>query len=89
MKIGIIGMTTTGLAAGAALANAGFETLLYCPDDEEAAEFLDGNLPVYEQGLQAMTASAARSGNMRFVQRMEPALDMEPSRGYLRALRHE
>lgn len=77
MKIGIIGMTTTGLAAGAALANAGFETLLYCPDDEEAAEFLDGNLPVYEQGLQAMTASAARSGNMRFVQRMEPALDTE------------
>ena len=41
MKIGIIGMTTTGLAAGAALANAGFETLLYCPDDEEAAEFLE------------------------------------------------
>ena len=40
MKIGIIGMTTTGLAAGAALANAGFETLLYCPDDEEAAEFI-------------------------------------------------
>ncbi|MGI6108523.1 MAG: hypothetical protein ACOYB8_01590 [Eubacteriaceae bacterium] len=77
MKIGIIGMTVTGLSAGAALALAGFDTVLFCPDDEESAEFLEGNLPVHEQGLAQCIRKAAESGKMCFVQRMEPALETD------------
>lgn len=77
MKIGIIGETTAGLSAAAALSLKEFDVTVFSPEEEEREAYLDGILPVFEAGLSQGIRQAVEGGHLSFALRLEKLLDAQ------------
>lgn len=77
MKIGILGETTAGLSAAAALSLKAFDVALYSPEEDEREAYLEGMLPVYEDGLSRGIRKAVESGHLSFAMRLEKVMDAQ------------
>ena len=66
MKITIIGSGYVGLTTGACFAEVGHEVLCVDNDEKKINCLLQGNIPIYEPGLEEIVLKNVASGNLRF-----------------------
>ncbi len=66
MRVTVIGSGYVGLVAGACLAETGNEVVCADRDEAKVACLRQGELPIYEPGLQPMVARNAEAGRLRF-----------------------
>lgn len=66
MKVTIIGTGYVGLVTGACLAEVGNEVLCLDLDANKIALLEQGQVPIFEPGLEAMVRNCTTTGNLRF-----------------------
>ena len=66
MRLCVIGCGYVGLVTGACLAEAGHEVFFTDIDSERIAQLQAGRLPIYEQHLEGILASARKAGKISF-----------------------
>ncbi len=66
MKITIFGSGYVGLVTGACFAEVGNEVLCVDIDEEKIARLEQGEIPIYEPGLEDMVVENSREGRLRF-----------------------
>ena len=66
MKITVIGSGYVGLVSGACLAEMGNDVLCIDIDSAKVALLAQGQIPIYEPGLEAMVARNMAAGRLRF-----------------------
>lgn len=66
MKVTIIGSGYVGLVTGACLAEVGNEVVCLDLDEKKIAMLAQGQVPIFEPGLESMIRKCAASGHMRF-----------------------
>ncbi|MGB3472828.1 MAG: UDP-glucose/GDP-mannose dehydrogenase family protein [Erythrobacter sp.] len=66
MKIAMVGSGYVGLVSGACFADFGHEVVCIDKDESKIAALLDGVMPIYESGLDALAASNAAAGRLSF-----------------------
>lgn len=66
MKISIYGTGYVGLVTGACLADAGHDVLCMDVDASKIARLNDGEIPIYEPGLEELVRHNAGAGRLRF-----------------------
>ncbi len=66
MKITIFGTGYVGLVTGTCLADVGHDVMCMDVDAGKIARLLDGEIPIYEPGLEAMVRHNVESGRLRF-----------------------
>jgi len=66
MKITIFGTGYVGLVTGTCLADVGHDVMCMDVDADKIARLHDGEIPIYEPGLEAMVAANVASGRLRF-----------------------
>src|SRR5690349_19981712 len=68
MNILILAIGYVGISTAAMLAELGWETVGFDPDEAKMESLSQGELPIDEPGLQEVLERHAQSGKMRFVQ---------------------
>ncbi|MFD2190039.1 UDP-glucose dehydrogenase family protein [Pistricoccus aurantiacus] len=66
MKITIFGTGYVGLVTGTCLADAGHEVLCMDVDENKIARLKDGEIPIFEPGLESMVKSNVAGGRLDF-----------------------
>ena len=66
MKISVIGTGYVGLVSGTCLAETGNQVVCVDIDEEKVNCLKDGEIPIYEPGLEAIFKRAHRAGNLHF-----------------------
>ena len=66
MKLTIIGSGYVGLTTGACFAEVGHEVLCVDNDEKKINRLLQGDIPIYEPGLEDIVLKNVASGNLRF-----------------------
>ena len=66
MKITIFGTGYVGLVTGACLADVGHNVLCMDIDEGKVARLIDGNIPIFEPGLEGLVKQGIASGRLRF-----------------------
>lgn len=66
MKITIFGSGYVGLVTGACFAEVGNDVLCVDIDEEKISRLKQGEIPIYEPGLEDMVVDNAREGRLRF-----------------------
>jgi UDPglucose 6-dehydrogenase len=66
MRIAMIGSGYVGLVSGACFADFGHEIVCVDKDERKIAALLDGIMPIYEPGLEALVGRNVQSGRLRF-----------------------
>ncbi|MGB8714376.1 MAG: UDP-glucose/GDP-mannose dehydrogenase family protein, partial [Onishia taeanensis] len=66
MKITIFGTGYVGLVTGTCLADVGHDVMCMDVDADKIARLHDGEIPIYEPGLEAMVTANVASGRLRF-----------------------
>lgn len=66
MKLSIIGSGYVGLTTGACFAEVGHEVVCVDNNEEKVRTLLDGNIPIYEPGLEEVVVRNVASGKLRF-----------------------
>ena len=75
MKITIFGSGYVGLVTGACFAEVGNEVLCVDIDEEKISRLKQGEIPIYEPGLEEMVVENSREGRLRFTS--DPAEGVE------------
>lgn len=73
MKITVIGSGYVGLVTGACLAEVGNDVICYDIDSRKIATLLNGDIPIYEPGLQEMVKRNISGGRLHFTDDAEKA----------------
>jgi UDPglucose 6-dehydrogenase len=75
MKVGVIGAGYVGLVTGACLANTGNDVV--CADKDEALveQLQQAEVPIYEEGLEALIERNTRDERLHFTSETERAVD--------------
>ncbi|QTF91386.1 UDP-glucose/GDP-mannose dehydrogenase family protein [Halomonas sp. BM-2019] len=66
MKITIFGTGYVGLVTGACLADVGHDVMCMDIDEEKIARLREGEIPIYEPGLESLVKSNVASGRLGF-----------------------
>lgn len=66
MKITIFGIGYVGLVTGACLADVGHEVLCMDVDEAKVGRLLDGDMPIFEPGLEHLVKRNVANGRLRF-----------------------
>ena len=66
MKISVVGTGYVGLVSGACLADVGNDVLCLDVDAQKIKRLNDGDIPIYEPGLEAVVARNVAAGRLRF-----------------------
>ena len=65
-NVGVVGAGYTGLATGACLAHLGHQVTCVDKDEGRIALLEEGQVPIYEPGLEELLARGVRRGRLRF-----------------------
>jgi len=74
MKVSIFGTGYVGLVTGACLADVGHDVICVDVDDTKVAKLNQGEIPIYEPGLESIVSSNFKAGNLRFTTNAEEAI---------------
>ncbi|MDH3814609.1 MAG: UDP-glucose/GDP-mannose dehydrogenase family protein [Acidobacteriota bacterium] len=74
MHICVVGTGYVGLVTGACLADFGINVTCVDKDEEKITKLLDGEIPIYEPGLDSLVEKNARSGRLHFATDLAPAI---------------
>ncbi len=74
MKITIFGTGYVGLVTGACLAEVGNDVLCVDIDDDKIAMLRQGEIPIFEPGLEAMVRQNSDAGRLRFTTDIDEAV---------------
>jgi len=66
MRVTVFGTGYVGLVTGACLADVGHQVTCVDVDEGKIARLLQGEIPIYEPGLDRVVASAYQAGNLHF-----------------------
>ncbi|MDC0661992.1 UDP-glucose dehydrogenase family protein [Marinobacter sp. SS21] len=75
MKITIFGTGYVGLVTGACLADVGHDVLCMDVDQSKIDQLLQGQIPIYEPGLDAIVKHNAEAGRLAFTTNAEQAVE--------------
>ena len=75
MRLTIFGSGYVGLVTGACMAEMGNHVVCYDIDEEKIARLNDGEVPIYEPGLDAYIARNMESGRLEFTTDVKKAVD--------------
>jgi len=74
MKVSIFGTGYVGLVTGACLADVGHDVVCVDVDEAKVAKLNNGEIPIYEPGLESVVTSNFKAGNLRFTTNAEDAI---------------
>ncbi|GAN81225.1 UDP-glucose dehydrogenase family protein [Acidocella aminolytica] len=75
MRIAIIGGGYVGLVSGACFAEFGVEVAVYEADPTKRQMLLEGQIPIYEPGLDKLVAGNAAAGRLTFPVKLQDAIE--------------
>jgi UDPglucose 6-dehydrogenase len=75
MHICVVGTGYVGLVTGACLADFGIDVTCVDNDEAKIAKLLDGQIPIYEPGLDALVEKNAKAGRLHFSTELAPAIE--------------
>jgi len=74
MHICVVGTGYVGLVTGACLADFGISVTCVDKDEEKIKKLLDGEIPIYEPGLDTLVEKNAKAGRLNFSTDLAPAI---------------
>jgi len=74
MHICVVGTGYVGLVTGACLADFGMDVTCVDKDERKINMLLDGEMPIYEPGLDALVDKNARAGRLHFTTDLDPSI---------------
>lgn len=75
MKITVVGTGYVGLVAGACLAKIGNNVTCVDVDQEKIDRIKQGDIPIYEPGLEKIVLEEGKSGNLKFSNSLSKVID--------------
>jgi UDPglucose 6-dehydrogenase len=75
MHICVVGTGYVGLVTGACLADFGIDVTCVDKDRAKIDMLLDGRVPIYEPGLEALVEKNAKAGRLHFSTELAPSVD--------------
>ena len=75
MHICVVGTGYVGLVTGACLADFGINVTCIDKDETKIAMLLEGKIPIYEPGLDALVETNAKAGRLHFSTDLGPAIE--------------
>jgi UDPglucose 6-dehydrogenase len=75
MRVAMIGVGYVGLVSGACFADFGHEVVCVDKDVEKIDRLEDGQMPIYEPGLEALVAHNVEAGRLHFATEASGAVD--------------
>lgn len=75
MRISIFGTGYVGLVTGACFAEAGNDVICMDVDQRKIAGLNEGQIPIYEPGLEGLIHSNAKAGRLKFTDNTQAAVD--------------
>ncbi len=74
MHICVVGTGYVGLVTGACLADFGINVTCVDNDEDKIGKLLDGEIPIYEPGLDSLVEKNAKAGRLHFSTDLAPAI---------------